>query len=238
MARGSTTITAFPENAHQFGKGYAVVAVDVIRATTTAVTAVASGRRCLAAGSREAAFALAQTLSNPLLAGELDGSQPEGFEINNSPVAVASRSDTQRPLVLLSTSGTRLLANLNGCDRRYVTCFRNAAATAAHIAHHYSRIALIGAGSRGEFREEDQMCCAWVAARLADQGYEPDEAARRIIERWSGVAPDALRAGNSAAYLRRTGQDQDLEFILERIDDVAEACELRGQEVMRIPEDQ
>jgi len=236
MARGTITITAFPESAPQFGKGYAVVAVDVIRATTTAVTAVASGRRCFTAGSPEIAFTLARTLPDPLLAGELNGVQPEGFEINNSPVAIASRSDTERPLVLLSTSGTRLLANLNGCDRRYVTCFRNAAATASHIAAHHPHVALIGAGSRGEFREEDQMCCAWVAARLADDGYEPDEGARRIIDRWAGIAPDAIRAGNSAKYLQRTGQERDLEFILNQIDDLDGVFELNGHEVTRTAE--
>ena len=29
-----------------------------------------------------------------------------------------------------------------------------------------TRVAVIGAGSKGEFREEDQICCAWIAAGL------------------------------------------------------------------------
>ena len=37
-------------------------------------------------------------------------------------------------------------------------------------------MAVIGAGSRGEFREEDQLCCAWVGDLLVEAGYEPADA--------------------------------------------------------------
>ena len=43
--RGSFAITALPEQAPRFGATHAVVAVDVFRATTTIVTALAQGRR-------------------------------------------------------------------------------------------------------------------------------------------------------------------------------------------------
>ena len=29
---------------------------------------------------------------------------------------------------------------------------------------------MIGAGSKGEFREEDQICCAWIASRVDAEG--------------------------------------------------------------------
>src|SRR5690348_15113924 len=99
-------IDSFPESARKYGEGYAVVAVDVIRATTSAVTIAALGRRCLTAASLEAAFTLAARLDDPLLVGELGGDMPDGFHMNNSPADLEKRTDVERPIVLLSSSGT------------------------------------------------------------------------------------------------------------------------------------
>src|SRR2546423_10649354 len=105
----SVVIDCFPERAGDYWEGHAIVAVDVIRATTTAITAVDRGWRCFPVPSLEVAVPLAARLERPLLAGELGGSVPYGFDLNNSPAAIASLEDVSRPLILLSTSGTRLL---------------------------------------------------------------------------------------------------------------------------------
>src|SRR2546430_17615258 len=84
-------------------------------------------------------------------------------------------------------------------------------------------VAIIGAGSRAEFREEDQLCCAWIAEGLYKMGYEPENARTiSIIEQWSGVSVDTICNGASAEYLRNSGQSRDLEYILAHIDDLNE----------------
>jgi len=216
----TVAIDYLPESVQRYRDGYAVVAVDVIRATTTAVTAVAAGRRCFPVSTLEDAFRLARSLSNPLLAGELGGDMPQGFHMNNSPAELERRTDIQRPLILLSTSGTRLI-NLAAPNKVYLACFRNYGRLARHLAGVYPKIAVIGAGSRNEFREEDQMCCAWVAAGLIAEGYRAlNHETAEIVERWRGAPPSACLGGKSAAYLRRSNQLHDLEFILNRIDDL------------------
>src|SRR6266571_6251446 len=107
--RKTVVIDCFPESLVSYRKGYAIVVVDVIRATTTAVTAVALGRRCFPVPSLDAAVPLAAKLTNPLLVGELGGSMPYGFDLNNSPAALESRTDIHRPMILLSTSGTKVM---------------------------------------------------------------------------------------------------------------------------------
>src|SRR5437763_8672169 len=107
----TVVIDCFPEAAARFASSHSVVCIDVIRATTTAQTAVALGRRCFPVPSIEAAVPLAASLDNPLLVGELGGSLPYGFHLNNSPARVAQREDVERPMILLSTSGTRLVAD-------------------------------------------------------------------------------------------------------------------------------
>ena len=162
---GQVVIDCFPESLDRYGRGWAVVAVDVIRATTTAVTAVASGRACYPAPTLDDALELAAGLDRPLLVGELGGSMPFGFDLNNSPAALARRTDLQRPAVLLSTTGTRLLARTSPGQAVYAACLRNLTAQVARVAGPHERVAVIGAGARGEFREEDQLACAWIAAR-------------------------------------------------------------------------
>ena len=85
-----------------------VVAIDVIRATTTAITAAALGHRCLLVASTEEALRAAGLgLPPPPLAGEIGGHKPDGFDLQNSPVEVPGEDDDRsRTIVLLSTSGT------------------------------------------------------------------------------------------------------------------------------------
>jgi 2-phosphosulfolactate phosphatase len=215
--------------------GWAVVAVDVIRATSTAITAAASGRKCFPTPTIDAALALAQTLDDPLLAGEFGGDMPAGFEANNSPAEFARRTDIHRPAVLVSSSGTKVIHEAAGCDAAYLGCFRCHSALAGYLAGHHARVALIGAGTKGEFREEDQMCCAWIAVALLRLGYEPGSAlTAEVVERWGHAPPRACLCSRSVDFLKRTGQVRDLDFILAHIDDLNQVFEVRNREVRPI----
>src|SRR5438270_9636627 len=136
------------------------VVVDVVRTTTTAVTAVAQGRRCFTAPSVAAARRRAARLERPLLAGEIDGVMPPGFDLNNSPAAIAARSDVERPFVLVSSLGPPLIhaAALSGAV--YLGSLRNARYLGLWLAGRQPRVAIVAAASHGEFREEDRVCCA------------------------------------------------------------------------------
>ena len=218
-----------------FDNSAAVVAVDVIRATTTTITAISKGRECHVAATLEAAFATASRLPHALLAGELGGEMPHGFHMTNSPAQLAARTDVSRPLVLLSSSGTRLMHEVCDSASAYVGCFRNYSATIDHLAQNRNAVVLIGAGTRGEFREEDQMCCAWIAQGLMESGFVADNwATREPVERWRGAPKDAFIKSRSVDYLRRSGQLQDLEFILSHFDDIDTACKLSNDEITSV----
>src|ERR1700738_1319704 len=93
----TVVIDSFPESLAHYQKGYAIVAIDIVRATTTAITAVASGRRCFPVPTLGAALEVARGLDNPLLVGEQRGVIPAGFHLNNSPSELLVRTDIQRP---------------------------------------------------------------------------------------------------------------------------------------------
>jgi 2-phosphosulfolactate phosphatase len=225
-----------PENAALYGSGWAIVAVDVIRATTTAITAAAAGWRCFPAPSIDAARAIARQLDNPLLAGESGGDVPSGFEMDNSPAQIAERTDAHRPLVLVSSSGTRLIHHAAACDAIYLSSFRSYSALVDYLPGRHARIAVIGAGSHGEFREEDQACCAWIAAGLMKSGYTPLNARTgAVVARWRHKEPEACLPSRSVAFLKRTGRLHDLNFIFSHIDDLNRVFTIREGEVLTHP---
>src|SRR5580692_6668763 len=141
----SVAIDCFHEHLEPVKADTAIVAVDVIRATTTAATAVALGKRLYPAGSIEAAVRLAADLHRPILAGELGGVQPYGFDLQNSPTQIAALPESARPIILLSTSGTRLIAEAVRHGVTHIACLRNAAAVAAYLTARERDVLILGA---------------------------------------------------------------------------------------------
>ena len=207
--------------------------MDVIRATTTAVTAAAIGRRVYPAGSIEAAVRLAADLDRPILAGELGGVQPYGFDMQNSPTQMEALEHSERPIILLSTSGTRLMAEAMRRAATYPGCLRNvdrARGTSGRAGTRRSRPRC------GQPRRVPRGGPAVRGARRARAGRRrlyasADRLTEEVIERWGDAGADAILEGASAKYLRDTDQHDDLSFVLERIDDLSEVFVIEQDEV-------
>ena len=228
----TVAIRSYPGAAACLLLQHVLVAVDVIRATTTAVTAVAAGRRCYPVTSVEAARRAAAEVPDALLVGELGGVMPEGFHLNNSPADLAARHD-HHPVVLLSSSGTQLMHEVRQSDAAFAACFRNTSATVRRVAQCRLPAVVIGAATHGELREEDQMCCAWIASGLLECGYVPaDGETAHLVERWHGASPRDFLGSPSVEYLRRSDQLRDLAFILDHFDDIKYACRIAGEQVV------
>lgn len=219
MGVRSFYIDALPEAALRHRDRRAVVAVDVFRATTSIVTALAMGHRVFPVGSIEAAHRLAAEVPGAFLVGEEGGDIPAGFDINNSPTLL-ERLGHRRPIVMLSSAGTKLIAHAQGAPAVYLACLRNFQAVVPALTDHHE-VALIGAGSRGEPRAEDQMVCAEIGRALLARGFEVGDAATADqLAAYPELALEPLRAGPSASYLRRSQQAYDIEFVLGHIGDI------------------
>ena len=231
----NVTIGCFHEHLPPVAREAAVVAIDVIRATTTAITAVAAGHRLYPAATMETAVRLAADLERPLLAGELGGLQPYGFDMQNSPAEMEDLKDTSRPIILLSTSGTRLMGEAADRGSCHPACLRNARAQAEFLAKAGEDAVILGADSRGQFRDEDRLCAARIGRALVAAGYTPtDRLTNEVLERWGDAPDDAFLEGRSAKYLRDTAQEHDLEFVLSHIDDLRSVYTLQNGEVTEL----
>ncbi len=164
---GTVVIDSFPESAFRYRNEYVIVVIDVIRATTTATTALSLGRRVFPARTTDEAFVIASTQEDPLLVGELGGNMPYGFDMTNSPAQIAALKDDHRPMILVTSSGTDLLMNAAGSEAVYIACFRNFSAVAQHIVGKHEKVAILGAGTRGQFRRDERPQGRIAASGLA-----------------------------------------------------------------------
>ena len=119
------------------GVGGVVVAVDVLRAFTTAAYAFAAGAAEIwLAAEVDEALALARQLPNALVLGEDQGRRPPGFDFANSPVAIATAQLAGRVPVQRTSAGTRGVLAAVDADEIYAASLVNASATAEAVARH------------------------------------------------------------------------------------------------------
>jgi 2-phosphosulfolactate phosphatase len=117
------------------GVGGVVVAVDVIRAFTTAAYALAGGASelWLVAGVDEA-LALAREIPGALVMGEEHGKRPPGFDLSNSPVHVAEADVAGRPIVQRTSAGTQGAVAATSAERLFAASLVCASATARAVS--------------------------------------------------------------------------------------------------------
>jgi 2-phosphosulfolactate phosphatase len=112
----------------------AVVAVDVIRAFTTAAYAFAAGARAiyLVAGVDDA---LAFVAAHPgtVAMGEMGGHRPDGFGLSNSPARAAAADLDGRLVVQRTSAGTQGVVAAGSADRLWAASLVCASATAAAV---------------------------------------------------------------------------------------------------------
>jgi 2-phosphosulfolactate phosphatase len=184
------------------------VVVDVLRATSTIVQALAAGYpRVLCCRS----VATARSLRAPgrVLAGERDCVRVPDFELGNSPAAVAANGHHGEELVLATTNGSPAIVAASSAARRVlIGCLLNLGSVLDAIRAE-TAVTIVCSGTDGRPALED----VYVAGRLvaALDGERSDAA--RVAERVASAYPaplEALAESEDGARLRATGQEPDI----------------------------
>ena len=153
--------------------GGVAVVIDVLRATTVMVHALAAGCEavvpCLEIDeARQAAAAL--PAGSALLAGERQGLPIEGFDLGNSPRAFTRAVCRGKTLVMTTTNGTRAILACLDAERVVLGAFPNFAAT-VQILHDDERpVHIVCAGTDGRISYEDSLLAGAFARHLRDLG--------------------------------------------------------------------
>lgn len=200
-------------------EGATAVVIDVIRATSTVVEALANGARAIyPTVSTEEAIRLASSLGreDTLLCGERKGLKIDGFDLGNSPREFVAEKVADKPLVMSTTNGTRAFAAASGADRVLAASLLNLSA-AAEAAAAAERLVLVCAGKEDRFSLDDAVCAGHFLMRvgeLAGGALELDDASRAALHLARELEPDAeFLAGTAAGRaLVDVGLQEDLPF--------------------------
>jgi len=155
-----------------------VVVIDVLRAFTFEAWAFAHGAaRILAVDEPARALQIARTLlPGSLAAGEHGGQPLDGFDLGNSPVALADHVLAGRTVVHRTSAGTQGLSRSAGADLVLAASFVTAGATARLLRDRGAEdVTFVVTGdSLGRDGDEDLACAELIAARA--MGDDPDPA--------------------------------------------------------------
>jgi 2-phosphosulfolactate phosphatase len=192
--------------------GTTAVVIDVLRATTTIVYALAAGAKavvpCLTIeAARQAAAALPR--GRAVLAGERGGLPIAGFDLGNSPTEFTPQRIAGRVVVLTTTNGTKALLHCRRAERVLVGAFANLSALCEELDR-CPRVDLVCAGTDGRPTEEDLLLAGAIVERLAAAGsWKLDDRAVGARAGWQDVARgasgDRLAAQLAAAMLISRG---------------------------------
>src|SRR5579872_6432730 len=139
------------------GEGVAVV-IDVLRAASTIVQALASGADCVVpCGDIDEARRIAEELppEKRILGGEREGLPIPGFDLGNSPAEYTSSLVEGKRVIFTTTNGTRALIRAKTARRVLVGALSNLAAVVNVLIGETGPVHLVCAGTDKRMTLED-----------------------------------------------------------------------------------
>jgi 2-phosphosulfolactate phosphatase len=162
-----------PELMHQYPVAdRSVVVVDIFRATSCMVTALASGVASIMPFAK-LEDCLAMKAKGYDTAGERDGKKVEGFDHGNSPFEYMVDEMKGRRLAFTTTNGTQAIARSLGAREIVIGAFLNLSAVAAHLKNSGNNVLIVCSGWKGKFNLEDTLF-AGALVDLLEGDYQPE----------------------------------------------------------------
>jgi len=200
-------------------EGRTAVVIDVIRATSTLVEALANGARAIfPTVSTEEAVKLASSLGreDTLLCGERKGLKVEGFDLGNSPSEFSAAVVEGKQLVMTTTNGTRAFVAAEGADKVIAASFMNLAAVAEALNGVHD-LAIVCSGRENRFSLDDALCAGMLIRTLGEgeeEELELNDAGRVVRDLASKYTVDVefLRSTAAGKALVDAGLGGDLEL--------------------------
>ncbi len=186
-----------------------VVLVDILRATSTIVAALAEDA-LLVKPVASVDEALLYREKGYLIAGERGGLPPEGFDLGNSPREAYRMARAK--VVLTTTNGTRALGFVKKAKAICAGSFLNLKAVAT-FARRFEEIVVLCAGTEGELSLEDFLFAGKLALALED--YPSLNDAATVARKYAAHVEDLSEEIFSSHHARRLvglGFQEDVAF--------------------------
>jgi len=196
-----------------------VIVIDVLRATSTMVTALANGcQAIIPALTPEEALEKRLTLPGSLLGGERQALPMEGFDLGNSPFDYVPEIVGGKRVIMTTTNGTRAIRDASAAPMIWMASFLNmqsivsATVRQFETSRKFEGIVVFCAGTEERFDLPDTLCAGMLIDALGPNVVLNDlgEAARMLYQSSENHLVDKIRDSAHGKKLISLGFERDL----------------------------
>ena len=202
--------------------GRFVIVVDVLRATSTIVTAIEHGATAIVPVEEieEAMDFYHARQDGLLLCGERGAQKIEGFHLSNSPLEFTRQAVAGKTLVMTTTNGTPAFRRAARGEIVVAAALINVRAVAEAAVRSGRDISIICAGTLGKYSLDDVLCAGAIIDVIMEE-FAPalDDLSWHARYSWNAFRPqlsDVVMHSDPAQRLSKLGAYADIEYCLQR----------------------
>ena len=216
------------------------IAVDVLRATSTMATVLASGGEAVQVFSDLDKLMEVSEKWPPnkrLRAGERGGGKVPGFELGNSPLDCTPDLVQERRLFISTTNGTRALQCIQDAAIVLTGAFINRASVVKFLLEKQPEtVWIVGSGWEGSYSLEDTACAGAIAHSIVQQTSLPLEqlagndeliGAIALYSQWQDNLLGLLHLASHGQRLLRLQCHEDLKYCSQT--DILDVLPIQGE---------
>lgn len=203
---------------NQLIKGQTTIILDILRATSTMVTALANqARQIIPVMEPEAAFQIRQTIGaeNCILGGERKGYKLNGFDLGNSPAEYLEANVSGKNVILCTSNGTKAVLWTREAREVIIGSFLNMKVICDYLKSSYitSDIFIVCSGREGNFSLEDFTGAGMIVSAIGSNYELTDRAktAQFTFEKaWEIGLASIVSQTEHGRYLKEIGMESDI----------------------------
>ena len=198
------------------------VMIDVLRASSTIVTALSNGASCVRPFAEVEQCREQALLTGGLTGGERGGVPLPGFDFGNSPSAYTPSCVAGREICFTTTNGTQALAQMHEAEEVLIGCFLNRTALVTLLQQRARDVHLVCAGTDGRVTSEDVLFAGEVAFDLLGSVTFESRAETQMAtalyqhaQNSEGGLETAVRASTGGRNLAALGLSADISDVMQ-----------------------
>jgi len=204
-------------------RGKTVVVIDVLRASSTILTALSYGAKGVVPIrdlSEAGPFTRNLDPTRFVMCGERDGVKIDGFHFGNSPLEFQPADMENKTVVLSTTNGTMAITRASLAKNLYIASLLNARAVAEHLKTLDQDLFFICAGWKNRLSIEDILCAGYIlnelfGGNLPESTRDGARVAHGLYVSCKDRITEVVQASNHASRLRDLNYGADIEYCCE-----------------------
>jgi 2-phosphosulfolactate phosphatase len=198
-----------------------VVVIDVLRATSTMVQAMAHGAsEIIPVATVEEAFQMAKVFprNSIILCGERESKKIQGFDLGNAPKEYVTEKVKGKKIILTTTNGTKAFHLVSAGKEILVGSLFNIGAVAKRCLELDRDLLIFPSGDEGNFSLEDTVCGGMLIQLITEKGKNPfvlndaSQCAQILYQRFEANVIEAFHLSHHGKELINRGFKEDLAY--------------------------